>query len=391
MKVLFFCRKMPDLCGAFLHDVDLALELLKRGHQVVFLTIHKPAEGYSGGYWQGFRYMHYSAATSFLDSSDIWLCPHSPILPDVRKLNRFGYNRPIVATCHFDGNYTAITINSPTRQDWVEMICFINRVMEPQYRKNITPWPSQIVRTEVVRPILHREKICFEGGGQGDCITLINANMNKGVHQFLGLARAMPDHKFLGILPYYGEKTVPPSPDNIQWIPFQNVIRDVLKRTRILLVPSYYESFGRVAVEAMINGIPVIYSKPAANSVYPGGSTEGLDDWIRPAGIGLPRDATQDWANAVRELDDPEAYSQKSEASRAHVEAMNLFGEGARIAGVVEAFSRQYPAVKKSSTSIEPPKQTGQTAQQPSGQVIPREPLGRAGFGVANGRLRIQR
>lgn len=383
---------MPDLCGAFLHDVDLALELLKRGHQVVFLTITKPPEGYTGGYWQGFRYMHYSSATSFLDSSDIWICPHSPILPDVRKLNRFGYNRPIIATCHFDGNYTAITINSPQRQDWVEMVCFINGVMEKQYRKNITPWPAQIVRTETVRPILHREKVCFEGGPCGDKITLINANMNKGVHQFLGLARAMPDQKFLGILPYYGEKNVPPSPDNVEWIPFQNDIRDVLKRTRILLVPSYYESFGRVAVEAMINGIPVLYSMPATNSVYPGGSTEGLHEWIQPAGIGLPRDATQEWANAVRALDDPEAYARKSEESRAHVEAMRLFGEGTRIAELVESFSRQYPAVKKSSTAIEPPKSAGQTPQQTGPATIaPREPLGRAGFGFANGRLRIQR
>lgn len=389
MKVLFFCRKMPDLCGAFLHDVDLALELLKRGHQVVFLTITKPTEGYTGGYWQGFRYLHYSSATSFLDTSDIWVCPHSPILPDVRKLNRFGYNRPIVATCHFDGNYTAITGNSPQRQDWVEMVCFINRVMEPQYRKNIKPWPLQIVKTETVRPILHREKVCFEGGPQGDRITLINANMNKGVHQFLGLARAMPDRKFLGILPYYGEKNVPPSPDNVEWIPFQNDIRDVLKRTRILLVPSYYESFGRVAVEAMINGIPVIYSKPATSSIYPGGSTEGLDEWIRPTGIGLPRDATQEWADAVRALDDPEAYAQKSEASRAHIEAMNLFGEGTRIAELVEAFSRQYPAVKKSSTAIEPAKASGPSPQ--SAPVVLREPTGRAGFGISNGRLRIQR
>jgi glycosyltransferase involved in cell wall biosynthesis len=338
MKVLFFARKMPDLCGAFLHDVDLALELLKRGHQVVFLTINKPSEGYNGGYWQGFRYMHYSAATSFLETSDIWLCPHSPIFPDVRKLNRFGYNRPIVATCHFDGNYTAITINSPGRQDWVEMVCFINRIMEPHYRKNINPWPIQIVRTEVVRPILHREKVTFDRVSEGEYITLINANMNKGVHQFLGLARAMPERKFLGILPYYGEKTVPPSPDNVEWVPFQNDIRDVMKRTRILLVPSYYESFGRVAVEAMVNGIPVIYSKPATNSVYAGGSTEGLEDWIRPVGIGLPRDSTLEWAGAIRSLDDPEAYAAKSAASREHIEAMNLFEEGSRIAEIVEGF-----------------------------------------------------
>jgi glycosyltransferase involved in cell wall biosynthesis len=391
MKVLFFCRNMPDLCGAFLHDVDLALELLKRGHQVVFLTIQKPVEGYSGGYWQGFRYLHYSAATSFLDTSDIWLCPHSPIFPDVRKLNRFGYNRPIIATCHFDGNYTAITNNSPQRHEWVEMVCFINRVMEPQYRKSISPWPSQIVRTEVVRPILHREKVTFEGGPQGGCITLINANVNKGVHQFLALARAMPDHKFLGVLPYYGETTVPPAPENVEWTPFQNDIREILKRTRILLVPSYYESFGRVAVEAMINGIPVLYSKPVTNSIYPGGSTDGLDEWIRPTGIGLPREATQAWADAVRDLDDPEAYTQKSEASRAHVEAMNLFSEGARIAELVESFSRQHPVVKKSSMAIEPANQSGQTAQQGSGSAIPRQPIGQVGFGFSNGRLRIQR
>lgn len=392
MKVLFFARKMPDLCGAFLHDVDLALELLKRGHQVVFLTVHRPKEGYSGGYWQGFRYMHYSAATSFLDSSDIWICPHSPILPDVRKLNRFGYNRPIVATCHFDGNYTAITINSPPKQDWVEMLFFINRVMEPHYRKNISPWPIQIVSTETVRPILHREKVCFEEGPQGDCITLINANLNKGVHQFIGLAKFMPERKFLGILPYYGERNVPPSPENVEWIPFQDDIRTVLKRTRILLVPSYYESFGRVAVEAMINGIPVLYSRPANNSVYPGGSTEGLHDWIQPAGIGLPRDATPEWVDALRALDDPEAYRAKSEESRAHIETMNLFVEGSRIAGMVEEFSRKYPAAKRIQTEEAAKKSSAPGQQTPATSTgAPREPMGRAGFGFANGRLRIQR
>lgn len=384
---------MPDLCGAFLHDIDLALELLKRGHQTVFLTIQMPPEGYQGGYWQGFRFMHYSAATSFLDSSDVWICPHSPILPDVRKLNRRGYNRPIVATCHFDGNYNAITGQIPPRPEWVEMICFINGVMEPQYRKNIRPWPTQIVRTETVRPILHREKVCFEAGPRGEYITLINANLNKGVHQFVGLARAMPDRKFLGILPYYGEKNLPPCPENIKWIPFQDDIRNVLKDTRILLVPSYYESFGRVAVEAMINGIPVIYSRPVANSVYPGGSTEGLEEWIRPAGIGLPRDATSEWADAVRALDDPDAYAQKSEESREHVESMKLFGEGTRIAEMVEGFSRQHPVVKKSSTAIEPARNSGATQQTPQVVAVPREPVnpGRAGFGFSNGRLKIQR
>jgi hypothetical protein len=388
MKVLVFCRKMPDLCGAFLHDIDLALECLKRAHQVVFLTIQRPAEGFNGGTWQGFRYLHYSAASSFLDTSDIWICPHSPILPDVRKLNQRGYNRPIVATCHFDGNYTAITGNSPTRNEWVEMLCFINRVMEPNYRKNIRPWPSQIVRTETVRPILHREKIMLPEPHTGEYITLINANVNKGVHQFIALARAMPHEKFLGILPYYGERTVPPAPDNILWVPFDNDIRTILRRTRILLVPSYYESFGRVAVEAMINGIPVLYATPATNSVYPGGSTEGLQDWIEPAGIGLSRESTQDWVAAIESLKDPDVYAARSQQVRDHTEALNLFSEGSRIVSLIESFSQQHPVVKKTE-------QTTQTAQTSAAQrpavAAAREPPPQSRVGIVNGRLRIQR
>ena len=157
MKVLVFANKMPDLCGAFLHDIDLSIELQKRGHQIVFLTIKVPKEGVNGGNYRGFRYLHYTAASSFLDTSDIWICPHAPVLPDVRKLNAKGYNRPIVATCHYDGNY--LTISSNTSTQWREMLLFINNIMEKNYRKNINPWPSAITRTAAIRPIMHRDKI----------------------------------------------------------------------------------------------------------------------------------------------------------------------------------------------------------------------------------------
>lgn len=380
---------MPDLCGAFLHDIDLAFELIRRGHQAIFLTILVPAEGYNGGHWSGFRFMHYTSASSFLDSSDIWICPHSPILPDVRKLNRRGYNRPIIATCHFDGNYTAITGNSPSRPEWSEMLCFINRIMEPQYRRNITPWPSQIVRTEVVRPMLHRDKIMIKEEFQGDYITLINANVNKGVHQFLAIARNMPKRKFLGILPYYGERQVPPAPSNVEWIKFDEDIRNIFRRTRILLLPSYYESFGRVAVEAMVNGIPVIYAKPTHNSSFTGGSTEGVEDWIRPIGIGVERENIDQWRDEITKLDDPELYKTVSDASRQHIESMDLFNEGSRIAGLVESFAAQHPVVIKKQESSQQPQSQGQSQQV--ARSIPNEPSRPVGFGFSNGRLKIQR
>jgi glycosyltransferase involved in cell wall biosynthesis len=390
MKVLFFANRMPDLCGAFLHDIDLATELQRRGHQIVFLTIKIPKEGYSGGTYQGFRFLHYTAATSFLDTSEVWICPHSPILPDVRKINSRGYNRPIIATCHFDGNYTAVSGNWNPK--WSEMLCFINSVMEPNYRKNIHPWPSNFTRTEVVRPIMHRNKIVIPEEFHGDKITLINANQNKGVHQFLDMARSMPKREFLGILPYYGERQLPPVlPPNIEWIPFDDDIRNILRRTRILIMPSYYESFGRVAVEAMINGIPVVYSKPIAKSVYPGGSTEGLHSWIQPAGIAVNRDSIDEWKSAIESLDGEEVYSAKSTESKLHIESMNLFTEAARIAGLVEGFVRQNPVEIRSSTAVvaRDPVPVGGRQEAPR----PREPVGpvKAGFGFSNGRLRIQR
>lgn len=382
MKVIFFANRMPDLCGAFLHDIDLGIELQKRGHQVVFLTIKVPKEGYQGGTYRSFRFMHYSAGSQFLDSSDIWLCPHAPVLPDVRRLNMKGYHRPIIATCHYDGNYLSISKNASPR--WVEMLLFINKTMEPNYKKVV---PQSIVRTEVIRPIMHREKIVIPDEFEGEYITLVNANQNKGVNQFIEIAKRMPERKFLGVLPYYGELQVPLAPPNVTWVPFDDDIRNILRKTRILLMPSYYESFGRIAIEAMINGIPVLYSKPIVPSQYPGGSTEGVQEWIGNVGIACSRDSPEEWMSAIESLDSPESYEERSAQSKQHIDSLDLFSEAPKIASVVEDFSRQYPA-KKIVQQVQQ-----QQAQTPSQSVAPRlkEPMGPVGFGFSNGRLRIQR
>jgi glycosyltransferase involved in cell wall biosynthesis len=377
---------MPDLCGAFLHDIDLAIELEKRGHDVVFMCFEVPKVGVNGGIYRGFKYMHFSAGGKYLDVSEGWICPHSPALPEVRKLNNRGYNRPILATCHYDGNYFSLVRNNPGRSiRWVEMIMFINATMEPNYKKNVVPWPPNIMRTAVVRPLLHEYKIKIDEPFRGNCITLVNANQNKGVAQFIDMAKRMPDRQFLGVIPYYGELTLPPAPNNIEWIPFDDDIRTILKRTRVLVVPSYYESFGRIAFEAMYNGIPAVYSKPTSKSKYPGGSTEGMEEWIKPAGIPCDREKIEEWEEAIKILDDEEVYVKKSEDVRAHVRAMNLFSEGSRIAGLVEQFVRDYPV--KIQTPQQQQEAQLQTPQQVATKIV--QPAGRVGF--SNGRLRIQR
>lgn len=384
MKVLFFATRMPDLCGAFLHDIDLAIEFQKRGHTTLFLTTEKPKEGFNGGVWNGFRFMHYSAAGTFLDTSQLWVCPHAPCLPHVRKLNSRGYYRPIAVTAHYDGSYNAISQNTSTK--WVEMLLFINRTMEPHFRTQIKPFPTSIVRTAVVRPLMHETKIRIENfEGTGDAITLVNANVNKGVHQFIEIAKRMPSRKFLAVRPYYGELWVPPSPPNIEWVSFENDVRDILKRTRILLFPSYYESFGRIAVEAMYNGIPVIYSTPATENIKPTGSTEGVEEWIVPAGIGCRREVPEEWIAAIESLDAPETYAARQTMVKEHIQAMNLFTEAGRIATMMEEFQRDHPVV------IQAPSQPTSSRQEPSQPAVPREPPALARIGFSSGRLRLQR
>jgi glycosyltransferase involved in cell wall biosynthesis len=265
------------------------------------------------------------------------------------------------------------------------MLFFVNSVMEVNYRKNIAPWPRQIARTEVVHPILHKSKILLDGPLQGDCITLINANQNKGQAQFIEMARKMPTRKFLGILPYYGELHLAPSPSNVEWIKFDDDVRNILRRTRILVMPSYYESFGRVAVEAMANGIPVLYSKPAVKSQYPGGSTEGMQTWIEPAGVACNREIIDEWVQAITQLDDPDAYTIKSKESQDHIDALNIFSEASRIASLIESFSRQNPVAVRAVAQTQAP--TSRTPEP--GRLV--QPAAGRPVGFANGRLRIQR
>jgi glycosyltransferase involved in cell wall biosynthesis len=232
---------------------------------------------------------------------------------------------------------------------------------------------------------MHEEKIRINEPFQGDCITLVNANDNKGVKQFIDLAKRMPDRKFLAVRPYYGDLNPMAVPTNIELISFDDDIRNVLKRTRILVMPSYYESFGRIAVESMYNGIPVIYSRPISNSRYPGGSTEGVEEWIKPAGISCERENIDEWVSIITSLDNETTYSERSEISKQHIRSMNLFTEASRVAELVEQFVRENPVKiqtpqSKQQELIPTPQQTATKIVQPTGRV-----------GLSSGRLRIQR
>jgi glycosyltransferase involved in cell wall biosynthesis len=132
-------------------------------------------------------------------------------------------------------------------------------------------------------------------------VTLINLNQNKGSRYFYSLAKKLPNVRFLGVRGSYDGQHVENFP-NVKIIPNTPDIREVYKITKILLVPSHYESWGMVAAEGMANGIPVIYNP-----------TPGLLENVGDAGICINRKETEKWAITINKLlNDSKYYNEWS-------------------------------------------------------------------------------
>lgn len=134
-------------------------------------------------------------------------------------------------------------------------------------------------------------------------VTLINLNYNKGGNVFIEIAKRMPDIKFLGVKGGYDGQIMNKNVSNITYLPNTAFIKDMYAKTDILLIPSKEESWGRVAVEAMSSGIPVI-----ANP------TPGLVESCGEAGIFCKRNDIDSWVREIRRLKtDSEYYKTKSD------------------------------------------------------------------------------
>jgi surfactin synthase thioesterase subunit/glycosyltransferase involved in cell wall biosynthesis len=95
-------------------------------------------------------------------------------------------------------------------------------------------------------------------------VTLVNPCAVKGIAIFLGLAERMPNVRFAAVPTWganAGDFVELRRQGNIAILPPADDIDDILRQTRILLVPSLWaEARSRVVLEAMSRGVPVIAS-----------------------------------------------------------------------------------------------------------------------------------
>lgn len=157
-------------------------------------------------------------------------------------------------------------------------------------------------------------------------ITLISLNERKGGYFFYEIAKAMPERKFLGVIGSYdnpGELKLQQTDiinlllqlPNFTLVPNTPDIISTYKRTRILLMPSDYESWGRTATEAMCSGIPVICTPTpglrencSIAGIYIGSQLANPE----PGDAQVERGEVTEWVEAIRKLDNPIQYEKYS-------------------------------------------------------------------------------
>lgn len=285
MRILAHVHGYPPVHNAgaewMLHSI--LRFMAERGHECkVYSVKNRKAEEFQGVQIAGnistnrlaFLYRHADVVITHLDRT-----------PSAMQLAHF-HRRPLVHLVHNDQQ---LGFNKVDRKH-----CDL-AVMNSVWLRDAVQWPDE---TMVVRPpVDYRQFPIFDP--PGDRVTLINLNEAKGAHVFWWLANAMPSTKFLGVRGAYGLQIVPKEiPPNVEVIDnTPDVIADVYARTRVLLVPSSYESWGRVAIEAAACGIPVI--------AHP---TPGLRESLGSAGIFVDRDNQADWGGELMRLTIPNNY-----------------------------------------------------------------------------------
>jgi glycosyltransferase involved in cell wall biosynthesis len=166
-------------------------------------------------------------------------------------------------------------------------------------------------------------------------VTFVNPSIEKGVFAFARMAdelgRRRPDIPLL-VVESRGNWTTlascgldPFAHGNVQCMPNTHDPRQFWRKTKVLLMPSlWWESQGLVAVEAMINGIPVIGSDRGAipETLGDSGYHLALPERLTPFSRTLPDvSEVEPWIDTVIRLwDDPILYRQESAKARNEAE-----------------------------------------------------------------------
>lgn len=213
----------------------------------------------------------------------------------VRKASEF--NKPIILLMHnsfqisYLRNFLTI-LPDPTKLHLIHNSEWIDKFYSTKFK----------IDGEILYPPVFADDVIVKSNSR-KFITLVNCTKEKGGEILIKLAKLWPSFKFMGVLGGYGKQIVEKGLDNLKYMEHTSNPKDFYSQSDIIIMPSEYESWGRVAVEAMMNGIPVIASP-----------TPGLKESLNDVGIFVECDDINGWVKQINELkNNPWLYSLKSE------------------------------------------------------------------------------
>lgn len=298
MKLLWIIHGYPPHlnAGAEMYTHNLNKFLVRQGHTITVLV---PPE-YSG----------YSYSNSFLEGVHISIA-------DTKEERDALVEWSDVVLTHLD--FTLITmeyIRSYRPVVWISHNTFFEAYDYINYNDNSSiiynSYAMQDIGSKIFKNnsfVLHPPSIVDKpysilkpNPSKNKYITLINCNKNKGGFILKEIAKKMRNYHFIGVVGAYDAQILD-LPPNVKIVPQTNKIQEIYDQTKILIMPSLYESWGMTASEAMENGIPVVANK-----------TFGLAENLGYAGTYCPLDNIDRWVESIRLIyDNPEIYKIKSE------------------------------------------------------------------------------
>lgn len=305
LKVVARVHAMPPEhnAGAEHMLVSMLRPLVERGHDVS-VWLSRYGKAHAEYEYRGIKVVPLESRLDFptaVRRSDVLLA-HLETVPSTASLAR-GYSKPLVVVCHnthtasfrdMAAGGTALAVYNSL---WMEREA---ELFFAEYPKSVHPKASLIVRPPVFADE-YRTK-------PGTAVTLVNCNPEKGGRVLAALAKRMPDTQFLAVKGAYGEQILPdlPNVEIVDHVRGEDMREQVYGRTRVLLMPSSYESWGRAGCEALASGIPVV--------AHP---TPGLCESLGEAGIFVGREDLAGYEAVLRKLMAPAEYRLASKRARA--------------------------------------------------------------------------
>jgi hypothetical protein len=328
LKIVARVHAMPPEhnAGAEHMLVSMLRPLVERGHDVsVWLSRYgRVTEPYS---YRGIQVVPLESRLDFptaVRKADV-LISHLECVPSTASLAR-GYSKPLVVLCHnthrptFRDAAAGGTALAVYNSQWMEREA---EIFFAEYPRSIRPAASMIVR-----PPVFAEDYAAK---PGKAVTLVNCNPEKGGRVLEALARRMPGQQFLAVRGAYGEQVLPelPNVEIVEHVDGRAMRERVYGRTRVLLMPSSYESWGRAGVEALASGIPVI--------AHP---TPGLCESLGEAGIFVDRNDVDGYEAVLKKLLTAPEYRLASKRARARSAELDPTAELAAWCEAVESLTR---------------------------------------------------